>query len=332
LAGLVVALWALNIALDANPIVLIGLALIALVAGVIYAYNHFAWFKAQVDQVWVGAQRLGAFFSGPFVQFFRDAAAWVVGAWNTVWAFFVNLPGQIQTFVSSIPERLKATFLLAFDAVTYAIGYGIGLVLGYMMSFPGRFISMVMSVPGLLADVFKWAFQQAVNAVGRGVDNVVKIFTQIIPGIIGVLGSLPGKLAGVLGDMYGVGQNIIRGLINGITSMIGAAVESVKRAVGNIVKGAKDALGISSPSKVFASLGRDSVRGYVKGVKDMAADVRATVGGIIGGPAAAAGAGGSSSSTDNSRAIEVNVYGGAGQSADEISAKVMRDLAWNEGV
>lgn len=41
--------WALNAAFDANPIGLIILAIAALVAGVIYAYNHFDWFKNAVD-------------------------------------------------------------------------------------------------------------------------------------------------------------------------------------------------------------------------------------------------------------------------------------------
>ena len=334
LAALVVVLWAVNIALAANPIILVGVALVALVAGVIYAYNHFAWFKDIIDQMWVGAQRIGAFFSGPFVQFFRDAATWIVNAWNTVYAFFAALPGQISAYVSAIPERLRALFLQAFDLATYAIGYGIGLVLGYMIEFPGRFIGMLMSVPGLLADVFQWAWSLAAGAVSSGVDRTVSFVVNVVPRIISTLAELPGRLlalwSSVTDSMFTVGENIMKGMIRGITSMIGQAVDSVKRAVGNVVQGAKDALGVKSPSKVFANLGKQSVLGYVQGVKDMAAQVKATVNGVIAGPALAAGGG--STSTDNSRSINVNVYGGGGQSADEISARVMRDLAWNEGI
>lgn len=336
LGALVVVLWLVNIALDANPVVLIGLALIALVAAVIYAYNHFAWFKAIIDQVVVGAQRWAAFFQGPFLDAIRNTAAWIVMAWNTVWAFFANLPGQVSTFVSSIPERIRSAFVQAFDAATYAVGYGIGLVLRLLLNLPMLAVQALQALNGLIADVFKWALQQAVNASARGVDNVVKIFTQVIPWVMRTLAELPGRLfsfwSGVTDSMFNIGQNIVKGLINGITSYIGQAVEAVKRGVGNIIKGAKDALGISSPSKVFADMGRQSVAGYVKGVKDMAAQVQSTVNGVIGGPTAGAGTGTSNSSTDNSRTISVNVYGGGAASADEISARVMRDLAWNEGV
>jgi TP901 family phage tail tape measure protein len=44
--------WLLNAALDANPIGLVVLAIAALVAGVIYAYKHFDWFKNAVDATW----------------------------------------------------------------------------------------------------------------------------------------------------------------------------------------------------------------------------------------------------------------------------------------
>lgn len=44
--------WALNIALNANPIFLIITAVAALTAGVIYAYNHFAKFRAVLWATW----------------------------------------------------------------------------------------------------------------------------------------------------------------------------------------------------------------------------------------------------------------------------------------
>lgn len=71
--GIIVAvkLWtiaqaALNFVMSANPLVLIGLAVLALVGFVIYAYNRFAWFRTGVQAAWAGIQ---------------TAALW---AWNNV--------------------------------------------------------------------------------------------------------------------------------------------------------------------------------------------------------------------------------------------------------
>ncbi|WP_405559078.1 hypothetical protein OHV08_34280 [Streptomyces canus] len=71
--GIIVAtkLWTLamiafNFVMSANPLVLIGLAILALVGFVIYAYNKFGWFRDLVQTVWSAIQ---------------TAALWV---WNNV--------------------------------------------------------------------------------------------------------------------------------------------------------------------------------------------------------------------------------------------------------
>lgn len=61
-----IAVWAFNAAMAANPITLIIIGIVALVAAVIYAYNKFGWFRDLVQTVWAGIQ---------------TAALW---AWNNV--------------------------------------------------------------------------------------------------------------------------------------------------------------------------------------------------------------------------------------------------------
>ncbi|OXR46676.1 hypothetical protein B7C42_01651 [Nocardia cerradoensis] len=50
--GMAAATWLVNAAMDANPIGLVIAGLTALVAGVVYAYNHFEWFRDGVNAVW----------------------------------------------------------------------------------------------------------------------------------------------------------------------------------------------------------------------------------------------------------------------------------------
>ncbi len=51
-----IAVWAFNAATMANPITLIIIGIVALVAAVIYAYNKFGWFRAAVQATWAGIQ------------------------------------------------------------------------------------------------------------------------------------------------------------------------------------------------------------------------------------------------------------------------------------
>jgi len=58
LTGWAAAQWALNIAMDANPIGIVIMAVAALVAGVIYAYYHFEKFRAILDGVFASVKEL----------------------------------------------------------------------------------------------------------------------------------------------------------------------------------------------------------------------------------------------------------------------------------
>jgi hypothetical protein len=90
-----------------------------------------------------------------------------------------------------------------------------------------------------------------------------------------------GAFAGAGGWLVGAGADIIRGLISGITGMIGSAVSAAKRAVGNIVSGAKSALGIGSPSKVMArEVGRWLLPGVTMGAKKTIGKAKRTMGKI----------------------------------------------------
>lgn len=63
------------------------------------------------------------------------------------------------------------------------------------------------------------------------------------------------------------GANIINGLVSGITNMAGAAKDAVVGVASNVTGWFKDALGIRSPSRVFAALGGDTVAGLSVGIQ-----------------------------------------------------------------
>lgn len=100
------AQWLWNTALSANPIVLIGIALVALVAAVIYAYTHFQWFRDLVQGAWKGIQ---------------DAAQW---AWNNVlkpiFDGIVTAAKAVGDFFVTIWHGLEVAWHAVADAASWA--------------------------------------------------------------------------------------------------------------------------------------------------------------------------------------------------------------------
>ncbi|PZE23915.1 hypothetical protein DEI86_13490 [Curtobacterium sp. MCBD17_028] len=82
------ATFGLDAAMDANPIGLVTIAiefiiaaLAALVAGVVYAYTHWAWFHDGVTAAWKGIQAAAAF---AWNSVLKPTFAWIVSAVTTV--------------------------------------------------------------------------------------------------------------------------------------------------------------------------------------------------------------------------------------------------------
>ena len=68
-------------------------------------------------------------------------------------------------------------------------------------------------------------------------------------------------------DEWGhIGENIVNGLLNGITGMWDTLVSNVRGKVNGLVSTVKNLLGIHSPSKVFTEIGENVTQGLVNGI------------------------------------------------------------------
>ncbi|MEV4783972.1 hypothetical protein AB0K53_00710 [Streptomyces tuirus] len=130
-----IAMAALNFVMTANPLVLLGLAILAIIAVVIYAYNRFGWFRAGVQAVWNGI-KVGALFLwnsvlkpafNGIMAGLRAVGGWAMWLWNT--AIKPAFDGIV--FVGKI--LLTALVTLVFLPI-YAIIKLVGAIAGWLWS------------------------------------------------------------------------------------------------------------------------------------------------------------------------------------------------------
>ena len=103
------------------------------------------------------------------------------------------------------------------------------------------------------------------DTISSAVNAISAFFTEKIPNaiqsVISWFTSIPNKFKDI-------GSNIVRGLWDGIKSMITWIKDKISGFVGGIVSSVKGLLGIHSPSKVFAGIGGFMAEGLGEGFDD----------------------------------------------------------------
>lgn len=126
--------------------------------------------------------------------------------------------------------------------------------------------SLVSSVWNGITSLISSAMNGIKNAVSQGVNAVKQFFVDMGSSIVRTVTELGSQ-------MFSMGADMIRGLMNGIKSMAGAAVKAVEDVVGGAVNGAKKLLHIGSPSRLFRQFGIWTGEGYVIGLDRKQNDV-----------------------------------------------------------
>lgn len=202
-----------------------------------------------------------AFVITGFAQLYEDISGFVTGvvqfftvdlpnAINALVQWFAQLPGNIAGFLSTVIANVVAWVAnMAANAVNAGSRFISGIA-GFLSALPGNVASWLA---GVISTVIGWVSQFASNATSAA--------TQFASNLINGLASIPGQVASI-------GSNIIQGLVNGVTGAAGKLIDAVKGAVGDAIEGAKNLLGIHSPSRVFREIGQYTMQGAALGVDD----------------------------------------------------------------
>ena len=195
--------------------------------------------------------------------------------------------------------ELIVTLLLAIgqalvEAVPQLVVYGGQLILGILsgiLQYIGDIV--VMGVRIVLAFIDGIA-----STLGEIIDSAFKLIISFINGLADAIANNGPALAGAalnlvlslvkaIGDclchVVEIGGNIVEGLWEGIKAMGDWVFKKITGFVGDIVDGVKDFLGIHSPSRVFAEIGKFVDQGLVQGMDDYASDVNASAEGVAQG-------------------------------------------------
>jgi phage-related minor tail protein len=181
-----------------------------------------------------------------FVQAVKNWTSNNQGQLNQLRTFFMNFFNNVIQFVKS--------FISMFMSFWNKYGQDILSVVQKNISFITSVFRAAFTLIGDLLKVFtaifkgdwKGAFDAVVNLVGNFRTNLANVFRALVDLIKTILSKL---------DLKQIGINIIQGLINGISSMIGKVKEKAGEIANAIGDKVKSFFGINSPSRLMMEYG-----------------------------------------------------------------------------
>lgn len=119
----------------------------------------------------------------------------------------------------------------------------------------------------------KSVFTLGVAKIQAGINAIKNAFNKLKEWVSSIWKSIKNIFSNMGTKMADVGSNIAKGLWNGLSKMKDWVINKVKDMGKSILKGLKKVLGIASPSKEFAIVGKFSAKGYIEGIDGMQKEI-----------------------------------------------------------
>ncbi len=192
-------------------------------------------------------------------------------------ALLQALPQIIQIVSQAIPEIVNAivTSLTEPTALQQIIMGFVQLMMALITAIPIIVNALVAALPviikNILAVLTNPAFiRQMIDAGVQLLKAVISGMVSMVSGIVKAAWDIIKAIGNVLSpsSLLNIGKDVVKGLWNGIQDMGGWLKDKIVNFVKDKIPGPiRSALGINSPSKVAAALGRQVPAGLAQGIE-----------------------------------------------------------------
>ena len=185
--------------------------------------------------------------------------------------FAINIPIWIESITnwfSELPDKIWNWLVETYNKV---VAWGSNMynkAVQTAKDFIDGVVAWIKQLPDKIALWFNQTINKVVNFANDAYAKARMAGKNIIDGIVNTIKSLPDKI-------HNIGVNIVQGLWNGIISMGSWIKNKVNGFFSGLVDGAKAALGIHSPSRVFRDqVGKYMAQGVQVGFEDETDNVK----------------------------------------------------------
>lgn len=199
--------------------------------------------------------------------------------------------GIAEALPELIPSIVEAVILICqvlLDNMPLILEAAFAIIQGLAEGLLNALPELMEALPQIIASIIDFITDNLPLIVEMGIELIVQLAVGLIEAIPQLIAALPQIIAAIVtglgkavGSVFEIGRNIVKGLWDGINSLGSWLGDKVSGFFKGIVDGAKSLLGIASPSKVFAEIGKFSALGLGEGFTDTMKSVENNIKGAI---------------------------------------------------
>ena len=182
------------------------------------------------------------------------------------------LPEIIQAIVNAIPLIIDGIINAIVQSIPLIIQAGIDLLLALIAALPEIITAIVDAIPQIISGITDALIGNIDKIIDAGVQLFVALIENLPTIIVEIVKAVPDIIAGIVkafGDLawkiVEIGGDLIKGIWEGIKNAGEWLWDKITGFFDGIVGGIKDFLGIHSPSRVFADMGKNMALGIGEG-------------------------------------------------------------------
>ena len=188
-----------------------------------------------------------------------------------------NIPRIAESGMNLIRTFLDGISTYVPEVVNAGMNMMIDLINGMANAISANTPQLVSAMQNLINSIIEAGVALLTGSIGTFTSKGGELIGGLISGIkskVGdvvsavssIISSCKSALSNVASEFISIGSNIISGLVSGIKSGISSVASAISDVASSAVSKAKSALGIHSPSRVFAEIGMYSDKGLAKGL------------------------------------------------------------------
>lgn len=228
------------------------------------------------------AKRLFTVFSSGVKKIFNTLKTTAISVWNGIKSGVVKAATGLKTSATNAITSLKTKAISTFNALktgaTNAVNSMKSKVVSTVNNLRSSFTSAVNKIKSTTTSAFNGAKTAATSAisgmrssVSSGISRIKSLFTDMKSKIVSTVKGI---------NLKQIGVDMIKGLINGIGSMIGKVKDKVNELAKGVTSKITKVLDIHSPSRVFREIGQFVGQGLAIGIDGTKKLVEKTAGGL----------------------------------------------------